>query len=84
MKGDTAFCNKYPSVSKIPFIRGIVYRMDIDGLWYSVGLLLISFIFLGFGLYRLGKHFTSDELLFLYNIPDFYKGILEGDDDFGM
>jgi len=79
VKSDKVFLNKYPSVNKIAFLRRLVYWMYTDGLWNFIGILLISFIFLGFGLYRLGKHFTSDELIFLYNIPNFYKGILEGD-----
>lgn len=74
------FEQSYPKLSKVPVLNLLVYTMYREGWWYSIGLLLIGFTFLAFGLQGIGQSINADApVWFLQRVPNFWDGLLNGD-----
>lgn len=77
---DKEFVAAYPVLAKVPILNWLFQSMYKEGWWHVIGMLVVSAIFLGFGLHHLGKFLITDEPIWYYQrTPQYWNALLAGD-----
>lgn len=76
-KSDAAVKSPSPRTSRIPVLRSFMEWISNEGYFYSIGLLIVCALFLGFALDHLGKFITTDENVWLHvRVPQYWNALL--------
>jgi 4-amino-4-deoxy-L-arabinose transferase-like glycosyltransferase len=74
------FSIKFPSISKIPVLNHVAKWIYKEGYFYSISLILVTSLFLIFGLNHLGQFMSVDEPKWAdVRVPQLFKALEEHD-----
>ncbi|MDD4083001.1 MAG: glycosyltransferase family 39 protein, partial [Sphaerochaetaceae bacterium] len=70
------FASKFPRINKIPIFRNLVKWMYKEGWFYSISLIIVTTLFLIFGLNHLGQFMSVDEPKWVNTrVPQLFESI---------